>query len=424
MKKLLFSALVPLLLATPAALYAQKEKVVEASDPAKPAWIGRSDQSAICVTEVGATLAEASERCMASIREQVINAVAVNVSSAETMTRRQITRDKLMTVMSDYSSVLMTEAAKLPYLNDLVLSNAEAIYWERIYSKKTKSYRYEYSVRYPFGAETRRRLVDDFLTIDEAKSARYEALRREVETLVDIDRIRQAVEELDGLERYFFDATRRSDVATLRNLYRQLYDRLSIRIEAETCGSCLFSLRLDGRKVTTSVQPRLKSESAVDMRVRPVADTLYQLTYNPEYASASDLNRIELLYLFGSTRLRHTLPFDPTQHKVAVLPVGQVLLEQGGGVAEGSVRLRVTGEGVRLKELCLLNPADGRRLSAERIEPTALEAGERTVRFRIAGTATPGEGIDVLRGSLTFGTPDGSATEVTFTLPYRLTTNQ
>ena len=51
---------------------------------------------------------------MASIRQYIVNAVAVNVSSVEKMATRQITRDQLVTAMSDYSSALMTEAGQLP----------------------------------------------------------------------------------------------------------------------------------------------------------------------------------------------------------------------------------------------------------------------------------------------------------------------
>ena len=159
MRRLLILAVSALFL-LPLTASAQKEKVVERSDKRKPEWIGRSDADAISVTEVGETLAEASERCMASIRQQIVNAVAVNISSTEKMTSRQITRDNLMTVMNDYSSNLMTEAAKLPYISDIALSNAEEVYWERIYSRKDKTYRYEYSVRYPFTEQTRRQLVD------------------------------------------------------------------------------------------------------------------------------------------------------------------------------------------------------------------------------------------------------------------------
>lgn len=292
--------------------FAQKEKVVEASDRRKPDWIGRSDASAFSVTEVGETLAEASVRCMNTIRQQVVTAIAINVSSTETMTSRQITRDNLMSVMTDYSSELMTEAGQLPYLNNLTLSNAEATYWERIYSKKNKSYRYEYSVRYPFSEETRRQLIDAFLAIDNAKAARLEALRKESETLVNLDRITPALNELDELERYFFDAVRRGEVATLRRNFQGLYNRISIEVEEESLGRCLYSLRLDGRRVTTSQQPRLKSESAIEMTVAPCDDGRYLLTYNAAYASPRDINTLEIRYPFGGGRVTRTLYFDPS----------------------------------------------------------------------------------------------------------------
>lgn len=292
--------------------FAQKEKVVEASDRHKPDWIGRSDASAFSVTEVGETLAEASTRCLNTIRQQVVTAIAVNVSSTETMTSRQITRDNLMSVMTDYSSELMTEAGKLPYLNDLTLSNAEATYWERIYSKKEKSYRYEYSVRYPFTEATRRRLIDAFLEIDNAKSARLAALRDESEKLVDLDRITPALNELDELERYFFDATRRNEVVTLRRNFQGLYSRISIDVEAESLGRCVYSLRLDGRRVTTSQQPRLRSESAIEMTVAPCEGGRYLLTYNAAYASPRDINTLEIRYPFGGGRVLRTLYFDPS----------------------------------------------------------------------------------------------------------------
>ena len=176
MKRLLPISLLLAALCISTAAFAQKDKVVEASSKRKPAWIGSSDRSHFAVTEVGETLAAASGKCMASIRQYIVNAVAVNVSSAEKMATRQITRDQLVTAMSDYSSALMTEAGQLPYLNDITLSNAEAVYWERIYSKKTKTYRYEYSVLYPFPEQTRRQLIEAFVAIEDAKQAEYERL--------------------------------------------------------------------------------------------------------------------------------------------------------------------------------------------------------------------------------------------------------
>ena len=424
MKRLLSISLLLAVFCTPTAAFAQKDKVVEASSKRKPDWIGRSDPSHFAVTEVGETLAAASEKCMASIRQYIVNAVAVNISSAEKMATRQITRDQLVTVMSDYSSVLMTEAGQLPYLNNITLSNAEAVYWERIYSKKTKTYRYEYSVLYPFPEQTRRQLIDAFIAIDDAKQAEYERLRRELGTIADIDRIRQALNELDGLYGYFFDATRKGEVETLRRNYRALYDAVSIEVESEVPGTCVYSLRLNGRPATTAVQPRLKSESVLEMNVKPSGDGRYILTYDPQYASAADVNKIEVLYLFGGTRVSRTIFFNPAEGAVSVRPKGVVRLEQGGGAIRGTVQVRVNGAQAEIRRIVLLNPADGARIVAARIEPTQISKGDRTVVFEAEGAIVPAaDGLEIVKGSIAFGNPaDGTASEADFTLPYKLTT--
>ena len=412
MKRLLPISLLLAALCISTAAFAQKDKVVEASSKRKPAWIGSSDRSHFAVTEVGETLAAASGKCMASIRQYIVNAVAVNVSSAEKMATRQITRDQLVTAMSDYSSALMTEAGQLPYLNDITLSNAEAVYWERIYSKKTKTYRYEYSVLYPFPEQTRRQLIEAFVAIDDAKQAEYERLRRELGTITDIDRIRLAVNELDGLYDYFFDATRKGDVETLRRNYRALYNAVSIE--------GVYSLRLDGRPATTAVQPRLKSESVLEMAVKPYGDGRYLLSYDPQYASPTDINKIEVLYLFGGARVSQTIFFNPAGDAVSVRPKGTLRIEQSGG----GMQLRVSGTAAEVRRIVLFNPADGARIVAERIEPPQLAGGDCSVTFEAQGSISPAtDGVDVLRGSIGFGnSADGKASEADFTLHYKLTT--
>lgn len=409
-------------LCLPATLLAdRREKVVEASDKRKPDWIGRSDASALSVTEVGETLAEASERCLTTIRQHIVNAVAVNISSTESMTSRQITRDDLVTVMNDYASNVTTEAAGLPYINDIALTNAEAIYWERIYNKEEKRYRYEYSVRYPFTEAMRRELVDRFLEIDRRHVAELEQLRAGLETIDDIDDVRRAVNELDGLHGYFFDAGRKRETETLRRNYLDLYHRVSIVVEEEAPGMCLYSLQLAGRRVTTSVAPRLTSDSALDLQVRPDGDRQYRLTYNPAYASPTDINRIEILYLFGGTRVAKTILFEAAE-RPSLQPVGSVGICQTGESLKGTLRVRVTGS-LQPVRLLLRNPADGTQIEATHLTPTRLRSGELEIAFEATGTILPDRtGIATIQGRIGCTDPtDGSTSETGFTLPLKLT---
>lgn len=420
MKRLLFFGL--LCLCFSSAAYAQKDKVTESSDKRKPDWIGRSDQSHFSVTEVGETLAATSDRCMASIRQYIINAVAVNISSAERMVTRQITRDQLISVMNDYSSSLTTEAGKLPYLNDITLSNAAGIYWERIYSKRTKTYRYEYSVLYPFSEQQRRQLIDTFVAIDDAKQAHYEQLRAELVTLVDLDRIPQVFNELDGLSDYFFDSTRKGEVETLRRNYLALYNTLSIELESHTSGMCVYSLRLGDRRVTTSRQPRLNSESAIDMAVNRYGSDGYVLTYNPDYASPVDINKIELTYTFGGARVGRTLLFDAPESKVSARPVGMLYLEQIDGSIRGRLSLSAKGE-LDVRQLELRNPADDARLVTTRTKILPADESKQTLEFEMSGTINPSaNGVAIIHGSCTLYNAKSSKTEqIDFVLPYKLT---
>jgi hypothetical protein len=360
---------------------------------------------------------------MASIRQYIISAVAVNVSSVEKMNTHQISSDELITVMSDYSSALMTEAAKLPYLSDISPSNAEDIYWERIYSKKSKTYRYEYSVLYPFTEQTRRQLIDDFVAIDDAKQTELNGLRAELMTITNIDRIPQAVNELDGLSNYFFDATRKSEVETLRHNYLALYNTISIEVESQSRGSCVYSLRLDGRRATTSRQPRLLSESATEMEVKPYSDNLYTLTYNPEYAPASEINTVKIEYAFGGARVSRTIYFDSAEGRVFVLPKGVIRLEQAGGIIKGALQLHVNGRDAEVRELVLWNPADGARFVATSVTPMRLATGERTINFEMMAEMARAIGeLDIIKGSITIYNPNEQETsEINFTLPYKLT---
>ncbi len=290
--------------------WAQKEKVVEQSDKKRPEWIGCSTLSTIAITETGKTLAEVQEKALASIRQNIINSVAVNITSTEEMTSRQVSKDNLYSVMHDYTSTLMTEAAKLPFMSNISLSNAKDIYWEKIYSKADKTYRYEYSVCYPFDEIERRNLVREFLAIDNKKVAELEALRREAETLTDLDRIPRALNALEELHAYFFDEVRRNETQEVMKNFRGLYKQVSIEVEEEQAGECIYSLRISGRRVVTSIPVRLKSDSALDMAVKAIDNERYMLSYDASYASPRDINSIEISYPMGAVKVSRTITFE------------------------------------------------------------------------------------------------------------------
>jgi hypothetical protein len=135
-------------------------------------------------------------------------------------------------------------------------------------------------------------------------------LKKELNSVDNLDKIKEAVYSLEALTDYFFDATRRDEAEALRRSYRALYSRVTLNVEEEGEGYCIFALMLDERPVRTSVGARLRSNSALEMTVRAIEDGRYKLTYNPEYASPKDLNTIEIIYPFGGISVSTTIYFD------------------------------------------------------------------------------------------------------------------
>ena len=193
-------------------------------------------------------------------------------------------------------------------------------------------------------------------------------------------------------------------------------------------GRCYLSLHENGCSANRGACLQLcrRKYTLTDKESGEALDTdgRYLLSYDPQYASPTDINKIEVLYLFGGARVSQTIFFNPAGDAVSVRPKGTLRIEQSGGVIRGTMQLRVSGTAAEVRRIVLFNPADGARIVAERIEPPQLAGGDCSVTFEAQGSISPAtDGADVLRGSIGFGnSADGKASEADFTLHYKLTT--
>jgi hypothetical protein len=51
------------------------------------------------------------------------------------------------------------------------------------------------------------------------------------------------------------------------------------------------------------------------MNVAPIEGDMYELTYDPTYASDRDINTIEIIYLFGARRVGKIIHFNAVDLK-------------------------------------------------------------------------------------------------------------
>lgn len=402
-------------------LQAKGDRLIERSGRT-PDWLLSAGEEHFSVFARSADPDEARARCLEEIRQYIVNSIATNITSVETSRSESSNVDGAENIYSAYSSELRTAAAKLPFLTDISLSNAEEIYWEKYLRKSDKSTYYIYYVLYPFSPAERRRLVREFLDYDRDMYRRLESLRDAYDTLTDVAGLDEGIRELQPLVAYFFDDVRRSEAESLLNAYRQAYAKIALVPESKELGTFRYSLRFNGRKIACSKQPQLRSETARSLDLRPDGED-YVLSYDHSLCYPTDDNYVHIRYNFPGARLDYRLSFDVSERERQVLPVGFVEVEaverDSVWLAETSISLRARSDGaftVRGTAFALPHLVD-----ITQPEPADFEGrGMHQLRFRqqldtlpvAAGRGMVTGAMEVLRGE--------RRERITFTLPYKL----
>ncbi len=380
MKKLIFSAL--LILGT-FAVAAAPVKVVERSASKRPSWIGVADKDFVVVSAEAATLDEARDHCMNDIRQSIVNAVAVNISSEEISTDGQTVRNGEVDRYGSYLSNVKSIAGKLPFLTGITLSKGE-IYWEKCLVKTEKRYYYVCHVKYPFSESERNKLIAQFKKQDREQYDKYLEIKRNFSTFRQIEYIAEATAQLTTLLEYFFDDLRRSEVSTLRDSYRRCYDRLMLVPLDSNLGEYTYTLELDGRIMYSSKLPRATSELATEIKIIPAGEGLYRVTYNYETVTADDRPTIELRIGLGTRTLKHTIHFDVREEMMSVYPFGCIEID-----------LTRSPEVLAVEATQAAVPAEKTAVELVEIEPampvaeTSAEASETTVEAVAAAKEEP-----------------------------------
>ena len=286
-----------LLLATQG-IYAQ-EKVVERSSKKAPQWVGVSIADHIVVSAEAKTLSEAKDKCIADIRQSIINSVATNISSKELTLDTQTINGQTTDVLRRYESQVQAIAAKLPFVTGVSLDDAE-IYWQKIYNKREKSYKYEVHAKYPFSLLKRNSLIMEYLKQEQEQNEKYHALKSEFSTFTEIEFINRAIAELKALEQYFVDQKRKDEAKVLASNYHKLYSQISIVPYHNALGEIVYYLNLEGRRMTTSRRPNIKSQYATSISFAPAEQNMYRITYNYDNCQDNDENKIEVIHNFAS----------------------------------------------------------------------------------------------------------------------------
>lgn len=407
-------------------------KVIEKSAKKAPEWLNTAVDDYLIVSVTANSLAEGQTKALTEITERIIQSVASNVTVSKKNVLSEVNVNGNIESTDDFSQVSKMKSANLPFLKGISLSNVEEIYWEKVQDKATKKEHYNYSVKYPFSRLEQRKLTAEFEALDAEKVVQYRTLEQKIQDIESVDEIKQAITELGTLSEYFFDDVRLSQVKGLITRYKQLYDALSMTGAFLESGKYQCQVLLDGSPVRVSVSPKVGSNCASQIGVRP-SEGMFIISYNAEDCLPEEHNFLNISLVIDGKRLQHKAFLNEAgvgAMSFSVVPEGKLILT-ADSVADRkifNINIRLTlnnrgGTPFGLKALELHVPEISTPIIFDDIDGVYKTKGIVQIKALAEGEFTAKEkknsAFSFVKGSITFVNPlTGAVERSQLSLPY------
>lgn len=282
---------------------AQPIKVLDRSASKAPVWLDRTQEEYVITSAIADDLDAARNQCLDNVRTKIIESVAQNVQFGTESRIAQSAGNSGITDFTDqFTSVLKTQSANIPFIRGISVSKIEDSYWEKRMDKETKKVTYLYAIKYPFPRIELKKMTREFEQRDREMVARYNALEKGIDSVASLEQIDRAIEDLKPLITYFFDDVRKQAAISLQANYRKLYDQVVIETAEEKNEEAFLVFRLNGRPIKVSQQPKAKSECATQIACH-MEDSGCRVTYSTEFCEENAPGEIRLTFRWGVNRL-------------------------------------------------------------------------------------------------------------------------
>jgi hypothetical protein len=297
--KIIFILTGLLLLVVPGVLseLSAQEKVIDKSGK-KPDWVSGIEPNYLIESGKGATLDEAKTQALTRVKDNIVNSVAVKVSSSTELSTSEIRQGEKYNVSGSYAEVIKTKTANLPAIKGISENKVSEFYWEKIQNKKSGLVVCYYHVKYPFSQADLDQIIFEY---NEALRRMREQLEAAIAGLDDLTQVEAIIERLTTL-RHLSKQLEDENKAIAATNIGKLEDLLkNLQIQQTVCeqGALKYFLVYGNRRFTTSQNPKTKSNCASNFRQQSVGDTM-EVRYDHQGCRSQVTNTISLEYRFES----------------------------------------------------------------------------------------------------------------------------
>jgi hypothetical protein len=274
-----------------------QEKVIDKSGK-KPDWVSGIEPNYLIESGKGATLDEAKTQALTRVKDNIVNSVAVKVSSSTELSTSEIRQGEKYNVSGSYAEVIKTKTANLPAIKGISENKVSEFYWEKIQNKKSGLVVCYYHVKYPFSQADLDQIIFEY---NEALRRMREQLEAAIAGLDDLTQVEAIIERLTTL-RHLSKQLEDENKAIAATNIGKLEDLLkNLQIQQTVCeqGALKYFLVYGNRRFTTSQNPKTKSNCASNFRQQSVGDTM-EVRYDHQGCRSQVTNTISLEYRFES----------------------------------------------------------------------------------------------------------------------------
>ncbi len=272
-------------------------KVIDKSGK-KPDWVGGIETNYLIESGKGATLDEAKAQALTRVKDNIVNSVAVKVSSSTELSTSELSQGEKYNVSGSYAEVIKTKTANLPAIKGISENKVSEFYWEKIQDKKSKQIVCYYHLKYPFSQADLDLIIFEY---KEAQRRMREQLEAAIAGLDDLTQVEAIIERLTTLRHLSkqLEDENKAIAATNIGKMEDLLKNLQIQQTACSQGVLKYFLVYGNRRFTTSQNPKTKSNCASNFRQQSVEDTM-MVRYDHQGCRSQVTNTISVEYRFES----------------------------------------------------------------------------------------------------------------------------
>lgn len=296
-------------------------KVVESSGK-KPDWVGSLQSGFVIGTATAPTQKEAQQLAMASVRKQIVESVAVQISSVSKSLVQELMEGKESKMSSSYQRMTSTQTGKRDFLKGISPSRIEDTYWEKSRNKKTKEISYFYAVMYPFNRFDLEALVKEFEERDAELTRLLDEQVALTESFTAIEELYQVMAQLEELKTFFLDERKGIAVATIEKC-KLLLKSVYLKGQGSQHGEVRYALFVGDRMVTTSTQPKVLSNCA-EILNKDLGSKIVTIQYDDENCYDEPGNHIHVIYRFKGSTVDKKFPLDATVDEFELDVIGDL----------------------------------------------------------------------------------------------------